>query len=82
MLFSVIASHREGLAYFGNVHLKAKKQLSSVKARRGLYNYLFSVFFFFSSAVSHQLVVGMGFRMILVRKSKPAVCFLLLELVE
>jgi len=81
VLFSVIASHREGLAYFGNVHLKAKKQLSSVKARRGLYNYLFSVFFF-SSAVSHQLVVGMGFRTILVRKSKPAVCFLLLELVE
>ena len=50
MLFSVIASHREGLAYFGNVHLKAKKQLSSVKARRGLYNYLFSVFFFSSAA--------------------------------
>lgn len=48
---------RQRCLLFGNMCLKAKKQLSNVKARKAS---LITFFFFFLSAVYHQLVARRG----------------------
>lgn len=76
--WSVISSGHEGLPFIWKHAPKGQKTAIQCQGEEGLFNYLFLS----SPAVSHQLVVGKGFRMSLIRKSKPATCCLLLQLGE